>query len=246
MNSTDPRAWLLVLWLCTAPASALADSAAESLLATLREQHPGTPFSSVRPTAVAGLFEVLMQDNVAYVVAAQPRYFLFGRLFDSQTLRELTAPTPLAYPPAVDMQRLPLADAMTVVRGTGQRRLVVFSDPACPYCQALEAELAAIDNLTLSIFPLPFLGEPLPVRLWCAPDRQQAWQRWMLQQDETGLAPPADCDHPLLRNAELARQLGIDSTPTLLWADGQRSRGALRREQIEARLQHTAAPQAQP
>ena len=98
----------------------------------------------------------------------------------------------------------------------------------------------------MSIFPLPFLGEQLPIRLWCAPDRQQAWQRWMLQQDETGLAPPADCDHPLLRNAELAQQLGIDSTPTLLWADGQRSRGALRREQIEARLQHTAATEAQP
>ena len=116
MNSTDPRAWLLVLWLCTAPASALADSAAESLLATLREQHPGTPFSSVRPTAVAGLFEVLMQDNVAYVVAAQPRYFLFGRLFDSQTLRELT-------------ERRPQSEAeLRTIYGVGEMKLARYGE----------------------------------------------------------------------------------------------------------------------
>lgn len=220
------------------PALVAAEPTEESLLETLRQQHPATSFSAVRPTPIPGLFEVWMRDNVAYVAATAPRYFLFGRLFDSQELRELTGPSPVAgEAPLVDLSQLPTADALTEQRGQGQHQLVVFSDPACPYCQALERELATLDDLSVRTYLLPFLDEALARAIWCAADPLQAWQRWMRNADERDLNRDAQCDTPLQRNLALAERLGISSTPTLIWADGRRSVGALDAEQMEARLQ---------
>ena len=63
----------------------------------------------------------------------------------------------------------------------------------------------------------------------------QAWQRYMLQGDGSllGLSP---CEHPLERNLALARKLGVQGTPTLIWADGSRTDGYVGREVLEARL----------
>ena len=111
-------------------------SPAERLLATLKERYPATAFTRVQNTPVPGLYEVVFGNTIAYA-ADDGRHFLFGRLFDLQTQRDLTTanapPTtrPSAAPP-VAFAALPLADAIKTVRGEGRRVLAVFSDPDCP------------------------------------------------------------------------------------------------------------------
>lgn len=58
----------------------------------LRKAHPGTRFSDAVPTEVPELYEVWMNDTVAYVSSRNPRFFVFGRLFDTRTMRDVTAP----------------------------------------------------------------------------------------------------------------------------------------------------------
>ena len=130
----------------------------QRLLSTLRQLYPATTFTRVQSTPVPGLYEVALGNNVAYA-AEDGRYFVFGHLFDLQTQRDLTVANRLASarsPARVDFAALPLADAIKTVRGTdGRRVLAVFSDPDCPYCQELEAQLAALDNATVYTFLLP-------------------------------------------------------------------------------------------
>ena len=42
----------------------------------------------------------------------------------------------------------------------------------------------------------------------------------MLHGDDSALKTDAACDHPIARNLALAHQLGVQGTPTLIWADG--------------------------
>lgn len=249
---------MLVLALALQPAMASPSADEARLLATLKRTYPATTFSSVAASEVPGIYEVWMGPNVAFVSAKNPRYFIMGRLLDAKTATDITGPKlaraqaarPAASPAAgaaegadrpIDIARLPLQDALKVVHGTGARTLYAFSDPACSFCRRLEAELAKLQDVTVYTFLLPFQGRELPQAVLCSVDPVKSWQAVMLDADTSSLHGQADCATPLDRNLQLARQLGVDGTPTIFYADGTRTTGYVPGTEVERRIASAAA-----
>lgn len=210
-----------------------ADSAAKVVGDKFRTMYPNTTFTDIRSSELAGLYEVVMGQNVAYTDATG-RYFLFGHLFDMKDQVDLTsqrqqtqqASRKTEYPAKF------LTNAIKVVKGNGSRQLVVFSDPNCPYCKKLEQELVKLDNVTIYTFLYPVLGEDsktLAIATWCATDRARAWGDMMLQQKRPALV---SCVTPINDNTVLGTRLGVTGTPTLIAADGRILPGAASADKI--------------
>ena len=126
------------------------------------------------------------------------------------------------------------------MKGSGVRRLAVFSDPDCPYCKELERELKDVTDVTIYTFLYPLAQlHPDATRkarlIWCAADRATAWDHLMLE----GREPPAagnDCEAPIGAVADVARKLWILGTPGMVFSSGKLVPGVLPRAQIETLL----------
>ena len=191
--------------------------------------------SAVRSTPVPGLYEVAIGNDVVYTDATA-RYLVQGEIIDLKTGANLTEQR------SNDLNRikwsdLPLNDAIKVVRGKGSRQIAVFADPNCGFCKKLEKSFQQLDNVTIYTFLVPLLSADSATKskqIWCAADRNKAWNAWMLEnQTPTG---PGDCGTPLDRNTSLAKKLGVTGTPAMFFVDGSRIAGAVPLAQIEKKL----------
>jgi thiol:disulfide interchange protein DsbC len=206
------------------------------MLEQLKKANPATTFTSAQRSAIPGLWEVVMGQNIAYVDESG-RYFLIGRLFDMQTKTDITAATKERIATRVEWSSLPLNDAIRF--GTGSKRLAVFTDPDCPFCRQLEAEIEKLDDLSVYVFPYPITSlHPGAARtsqaIWCAPNKAAAWRDYLLRKVQPPAAKEGCAADAIGRNVALAERLGISATPTLIAPDGRMVSGASKAEQIKA------------
>lgn len=232
----------LVLLILAAMAVLTAIAAPADVEKRLKDQYPVTKITAVRESPAKGIYEVIMGRNVAYTDEAA-RYMIFGHLYDMKEQRDLTAGV-LEALNKVDISTFPQADAIKSVRGKGERKIFVFSDPDCPYCKRLENELAKVDNVTIYTMLYPLDGLHPDARkkaeaIWCAKDRVKAWDEFM----QKGTLPESrSCDNPIERNIRLGNAMGINGTPTIIFEDGAIAPGMLPAVEIERRLSGGGRP----
>ena len=203
---------------------------------TLAERIPQMEkIDEIRPTPMQGLYEVRIGTDVFYS-DAKGNFVIQGELIDTKARRNLTEDR-INKLTAIDFASLPLKDAFTIVRGNGKRKLAVFEDPNCGYCKRFERDLQGVDNVTIHLFLYPILSPDSLEKsrnIWCAKDRAQAWQDYMVREKP---APTATCDTSALqRNLAFGKKHKITGTPTLLFANGARVPGAIGAAEVEKRL----------
>lgn len=215
--------------------SANADQAA--IKKNLTAQFPGAAITSITKTPYAGLYEVLIDGQIIYTDETAAYVFL-GSVIDTKAKKNITNER-MAKLNEVRFDNLPFENAIKFVKGNGSRKLAVFSDPECPFCKKFEQELTKVDNITVYIFPYPIAGlhpqaTAAAKAIWCAPDRNAAWQDALLK----GVLPKNDgnCKNPVEANVELGNMLHVSGTPTLIFANGQRVPGMVPADKLEKML----------
>lgn len=218
-----------------APAAAVQDEKqiCETLKKTLQGKL-GIPVDSVSVTPVKGVYEVVAQNEIMYSDATAD-HIIVGQLFETKTQRNLTAETKDRLS-RIDFAKLPLADAIKIVNGTGARQIAVFSDPNCSFCRKLEASLKEMKDVTIYTFLYPVIRPSSLAEsqnIWCAKDKGAAWRARMLDGVQAP-AKSANCDVSAIeRNIALGSKLGVTGTPTVFVPSGQRAPGAVSIEYLE-------------
>lgn len=216
------------------------DAATAALKKTLERKFPGAGIRGITKSPYFGLYEVQIDDQMVYT-DAKAAYVLVGSVYDTETKRNLTEARQRELN-RVAFSALPLELAIKKVKGSGERKLAIFSDADCPFCSRLETELKGIDNVTIYTFLYPIDQlHPDAARksrkIWCAPDRAKAWEDFFA----SGKLPDnaGECDTPVRTTADLGAKLHVTATPTLVFADGSIVPGALPAAQIEAQLKQS-------
>lgn len=203
------------------------------------------PIDEVSKTPVPGLYEVRYGGSeIMYSDEKGDFVIVNGSMVDTKTRTDMTEAR-LDKLLAIDFDKLPLKDAISIKQGKGSRKMAVFVDPNCGYCKRFERDIAAIKDVTIYTFLLPILGPDSTAKskdIWCGKEPAQAWRAWMLDG-----VPPAKtagkCDSQAIdRNLEFGRKHRINGTPAVFFADGTRKPGALPAEQVEKLLAAAAAP----
>jgi len=204
---------------------------------------PAVQVLAIRPSGIADLFEVQTSQGLLYTDRGG-QFAVVGKIVELRSGNDITAKRWEELHRG-SFSQLPMSLAFKSIHGAGQRKLAVFADPDCPYCLALERQLASVDNVTIYTFLFPVEGlhpgaSEKARRIWCAQDPAKAWTSWM---DRKLLPPDRHCSGDALdRQRELASRVGVIATPTLVFESGERHVGTMVRAEILQALGRQASP----
>ena len=235
------RFFTLVLFLCATSASANE----AQIRKVLEPKLGGAKIEGVQPAPIAGLWEVRFRTErglrLLYTDAAG-NYVIDGNIHDLRTNKDLTEER-LRKLNAIKFETLPLDLAVKVQRGNGKRVLAMFSDPYCPACRQFERTLAQIDDITIYVFMYPVIrpeNTDHSRAVWCSPDRAKAWLELAAAPQAKVPQAGASCPNPVDKVIDVGHKLGVNSTPTLIFTNGERMSGGLRAEDLRELLDLTA------
>lgn len=210
------------------------------------EKELGEKVESITPSALPGLYEVLVPPKLFYM-SADGRYILTGDLIDLQDKINLSAEKrSQARVSAVDKLG---EDSMIVFAPKKVKHTItVFTDIDCGYCRKLHSEMASYNKLGIKVrylaYPRAGIGSPSydkAVAVWCADDRAKA----ITTAKNGGEVKGKACDNPVAKQFELGQELGVTGTPALLLENGQIYPGYAPADKLIAVLDqvkaHTAA-----
>jgi len=192
---------------------------------------------AVKMSPVKGLFEVTVQQRnrqaVAYLDFSK-KMLVPGPIFDVATKHSLTPP-PEELPRILskaELDTIPLKNSIVMGNPKGTKRLIVFTDPVCPFCARLHGELKKLVVLEpdlaiyIKMFPLKMHPDAYDkARVILGSNSLEMLEKAFAKEK---LPAPGSNDpkEPVDETIKLGESLGIDGTPAMIFPDGRLVSGA--------------------
>jgi thiol:disulfide interchange protein DsbC len=137
---------------------------------------------------------------------------------------------------SVDVSKIPLGDALILGNPGATTKVVVFTDPKCPYCKKLHVELRKVVEKSpetafyIKLYPLKMHPEAYDISksIICSMSMRMLEDSFMDRP-----VPKPSCETSIVDNTlKLVKSLGINSTPTMVMPSGTVVTGYLPADQI--------------
>ena len=180
---------------------------------------------SVSPSDIPGILQVNMKmqgKTYPLYIDASGTYLFSGNIIRIKDRVNLTEEAFKELNP-VDVSAIPLDDALTLGAPDNKNPIIVFTDPHCPYCsklhQVLHEAVEQDPTLTFKIKIAPFKqsSKEISRTIVC----NQSMEQLELAFSGKSLPEPTCATDTPEKNVQLAQQLGIRGTPTLVMPNGQ-------------------------
>jgi thiol:disulfide interchange protein DsbC len=197
---------------------------------------PDAKILKIQPSPLKGLWEVSIVNKGKpglFYVDFSKNYIVSGSIVEVKTGKNKTAErvTKLQESRRVDFSKIPLSQALVMGDAASPQKVVVFTDPECPYCGTLHQEMEKVvkDRKDIAfyiiLFPLNFHKDAY----WKSQSIMCSRSLKMLEDSFAKKEiPRPQCDTKEIdANIKLAGALGITGTPTLVLPDGRIHTGTM-------------------
>lgn len=185
--------------------------------------------TSIHPSPVDGLYEVLTNRGI-YYVSQNAQFLVDGDVYDMNNRMQDMTEKSFA---GLRIEKLKAFEKdMIVYKAEKEKHVVtVFTDTSCGYCQKLHAEMADYNNLGITVRYLAFPrggkqnvnAYNTMVSTWCADDPKLAMDNAKSRKQ----IEPKTCDNNILEQHALGQFFGVTGTPALILEDGSMQPGYL-------------------
>jgi len=194
-------------------------------------QAPDAKVIDIKMSPLKGLWEVTLnnkgQQGIMYVGFSK-KYIIGGPIFEIDTAsnksQESLQKINSEIRRYVDPSTIPLDNALLLGEKDARYKVIVFTDPDCPYCGKLHAELKKVVAESKDIaFYLKLIALPMHVDArWKAQSILCSKSLQMLEDnyEQKPISKPGCETKDLDDNINLAKTLDITGTPTMIMPDG--------------------------
>ncbi len=199
----------------------------EEAAALIKDIIPNAKILNIKMTPLKSLWEIDIESGnkkgVLYLDVTK-KYLISGQIVDIKGKRNLTQESSEVMN-KIDPSKIPLGDAIVIGDKNAKKRVIVFTDPDCPFCAKLHPELKKIVSerkdvvFFVKMFPLPIHKEAAEKSKAIACEKSLA----MLDAafEKKPISKPKCKTSAVDDNIALGKKLGITGTPTLVMPDGR-------------------------
>jgi len=187
----------------------------------LKLSFPSIPLQQINATPVEGIYEVItVKDEILYFAPSSGHIFA-GELWNSSG-KSLTRASK-ARMMTDKLHMLPLDKAIKI--GDGPNQVVEVSDPDCPFCRDGSAFFSSREDVTRFVFLYPLdrihpQAEAKSKFILSAEDQEMAYEDVYSGEYDSQPLPEFEDNGLLAEHREIARKMGINSTPRY-WINGK-------------------------